>query len=524
MDVFISYANKDKKVAERIAEKLATRGFSYFMDAEGVRGGEQFENKIREALTSAKAIIVVLSRNTKESEWVISEWGYAWATGVKIIPVSYGPEDSIPSRLKQLQIVNFLDIDEYIDKHLADAINNSYIQQARVISDVPAVKVRESGIRYLLFDIDGTVLPAEDDFTTGIGIEFSTIFEELVKKGYELVFITGNDFSFQKKRLLVPLMKQGIGEHIFCFSDGGARAFEFDPRLTDFQEIISYSKDNIMSGDVVQTITQLFNSSIYSFLSEFENKGLVTPEIFCKDRQLNHLDIAIWPLKPSFMEDEGAYKNFITQIEKFFDDARTNNRITSSFEFVKTHARGISIRVIGKTPEPDVIILQSFIFAFLICGHGYSNLAAPELVPKGGEKICRIAITPFKDKGKREMFRRVLEKEIEQVLPGQFTVLQGGETTIDIQIKGVSKQKAIRFLINERGMKPDNMAYWGNEFRQNGNDRPIARMSELERPKTIFNVGDKLEKNDDLKDRVLDDHNGPIGTLNSLKFLLNQSG
>ena len=67
------------------------------------------------------------------------------------------------------------------------------------------------------------------------------------------------------------------------------------------------------------------------------------------------------------------------------------------------------------------------------------------------------------------------------------------------------------------------MIYFGNEFGQYGNDRAVLDMDDTERPGLIINVGDALAPTDLQKEKLLDDHNGPIGTINYLKFLLHET-
>jgi hypothetical protein len=64
------------------------------------------------------------------------------------------------------------------------------------------------------------------------------------------------------------------------------------------------------------------------------------------------------------------------------------------------------------------------------------------------------------------------------------------------------------------------MIYFGNEFNLFGNDRSVAEMEDENRPGFIVNVGRSLEESERLPEIVIEDGNGPRGTLNYLKFLL----
>jgi TIR domain len=72
-DVFISYASGDSGAADQLALELKARGLSVFFDKGGLVAGTDFRQEIAQALGSAKAVVVLLSANTKRSSWVQEE-------------------------------------------------------------------------------------------------------------------------------------------------------------------------------------------------------------------------------------------------------------------------------------------------------------------------------------------------------------------------------------------------------------------------------------------------------------------
>jgi hypothetical protein len=90
-DIFISYAREDRDVAGRIAEALTERGFKVWWDWELI-GGDNYRFKIREVIGEAKKSIVLWSRHSIMSAFVIDEASEAKKHG-KLIPVSIDGSD-----------------------------------------------------------------------------------------------------------------------------------------------------------------------------------------------------------------------------------------------------------------------------------------------------------------------------------------------------------------------------------------------------------------------------------------------
>ncbi|WP_265571068.1 TIR domain-containing protein [Sphingomicrobium nitratireducens] len=84
-DIFLSYARADQDEVERIAAALEEAGYSLWWDRE-IRGGKQFSKDIEQAIDAAKAVIVVWSKHSVESEWVRDEAAFA-RDADKMVPV-----------------------------------------------------------------------------------------------------------------------------------------------------------------------------------------------------------------------------------------------------------------------------------------------------------------------------------------------------------------------------------------------------------------------------------------------------
>jgi uncharacterized caspase-like protein len=84
-DVFLSYAREDRAFAQRLAENLKEKGISVWWDWDLI-GGANYREKIRAVIGESKKAIVLWSRHSVASGFVIDEANEAKKLG-KLIPV-----------------------------------------------------------------------------------------------------------------------------------------------------------------------------------------------------------------------------------------------------------------------------------------------------------------------------------------------------------------------------------------------------------------------------------------------------
>ena len=84
-DIFLSYARADQPRIEKLAAALEEAGYSVWWDRH-IKGGAEFSKDIEEAIAASKAVIVVWSQHSAESEWVREEASYA-RDHHKLVPV-----------------------------------------------------------------------------------------------------------------------------------------------------------------------------------------------------------------------------------------------------------------------------------------------------------------------------------------------------------------------------------------------------------------------------------------------------
>ena len=93
-----------------------------FLAPKELNPGDDFAEEIRLALHGSRELWLLVSPSSSKSEWVISEWGAAWALGKRIVPILHrcGP-DALPVRLAKLQCVDLHRVNEAISLLSASA-------------------------------------------------------------------------------------------------------------------------------------------------------------------------------------------------------------------------------------------------------------------------------------------------------------------------------------------------------------------------------------------------------------------
>jgi hypothetical protein len=90
-NVFVSYAAEDKQTVSALVRGLKTHGLSVWCDGE-LTLGANLPIEVAEALSESRVCLVVMSRHSRESEWVKREIDMATVleangTGLKVVPL-----------------------------------------------------------------------------------------------------------------------------------------------------------------------------------------------------------------------------------------------------------------------------------------------------------------------------------------------------------------------------------------------------------------------------------------------------
>ena len=98
MKVFISHASADQDLARRVADVLKASGFQVW-DESQVLPGDNWGEKLGQALEGSDAMVVLLTRHAVQSPNVSFEIGYALGKKDykgRVVPVIAAPPDQLP--------------------------------------------------------------------------------------------------------------------------------------------------------------------------------------------------------------------------------------------------------------------------------------------------------------------------------------------------------------------------------------------------------------------------------------------
>ncbi|MEN8177729.1 MAG: TIR domain-containing protein [Pseudomonadota bacterium] len=105
-DIFLSYAREDEAWVERFCDLLKSQGISVWKDS-SIPSGKSFGRVIEEAIASARAVVVVWSHYSVESDWVRAEATEGLRRGI-LMPVLR--DNAVPPlRFRTIQTIELSD-------------------------------------------------------------------------------------------------------------------------------------------------------------------------------------------------------------------------------------------------------------------------------------------------------------------------------------------------------------------------------------------------------------------------------
>lgn len=85
-DIFISYSNEDKLIAEAICHRLEEKGIKCWIYPRDITKGAPYARSLVEAIESSKAMVLIYSFNSSSSNHVMRELEQASKHGIAVIP------------------------------------------------------------------------------------------------------------------------------------------------------------------------------------------------------------------------------------------------------------------------------------------------------------------------------------------------------------------------------------------------------------------------------------------------------
>lgn len=122
--IFISHSSKDKPFAKMLATDLSNAGHIPWLDEWDIKVGESIPASIGKALRNSDFVLVILSEEAVNSQWVQAEWENKYwdeisERQVKVLPIMY-KSCSIPELLKTKKYADFtIDYDFGLENLLA---------------------------------------------------------------------------------------------------------------------------------------------------------------------------------------------------------------------------------------------------------------------------------------------------------------------------------------------------------------------------------------------------------------------
>ena len=117
--LFISYAREDKAIAKKISKQLTDSEIDFFLDEKNIELGDDFVEEVKQGIKDCDEFLVILSKRSIESKWVVYECGFAKGSEKKVIPYLTDSDLKLPEFLRNYQYVKSLSkLKEYRDRNV----------------------------------------------------------------------------------------------------------------------------------------------------------------------------------------------------------------------------------------------------------------------------------------------------------------------------------------------------------------------------------------------------------------------
>jgi len=106
LQFFISHAKEDGDFAENLKGRMREERLVGWIDVDVLEAGVDWRREIDDAILKSHALLLVLSPDSKMSEYVTYEWAFALGSGLRIVPLMLR-DTSIHPRLEAFQYLDF---------------------------------------------------------------------------------------------------------------------------------------------------------------------------------------------------------------------------------------------------------------------------------------------------------------------------------------------------------------------------------------------------------------------------------
>jgi hypothetical protein len=118
--VFLSHSHKDRWIARqcaRLIEDAVKPRATVFFDEKDIEGGQSIPESVRTGIETCDEFVVLMSRHSISSPWVLAEMGAAWGLRKPIIAIvdKIGPKE-LPDIVGYYKAIDLNDFDQYIEQ------------------------------------------------------------------------------------------------------------------------------------------------------------------------------------------------------------------------------------------------------------------------------------------------------------------------------------------------------------------------------------------------------------------------
>ena len=427
-DIFISYSSKDREKAEQLTELLVSAGLSVWIDKQGIGAATSWSGEISKAIEDCKALVLLLSPTSIESDNVRKEVSLAAERKKKILPLDLEPvtlPHDLAYHLAGIQRTSMTNIDSIIR-----ALGKLGLEATQA----PTLKlVKETDSRKSLM-----ILPFEDLSPTADNQWFADgIVSELINalsnvKALRLMDAqTTKEFKKYNGHLTTYAKEMGIR----YFVQGDVRKFgdqiKISSRLLDietgdhlWQDSLKGTMEDIF--DIQETVAKNVVEGLNVILTKDEEKKLEKKptenpeayELFLKGLEYFHrhtrsdYERALGLFEESSRLDPGFALAHIsiahTSLEYYRNYSRDSNLLTQASEHIEMAAsvlgetapiyqiRSILARTLGNLEASLELALRSveldpeFTLGYSAIGFAYQSLGRREETANALERFVQL--------------------------------------------------------------------------------------------------------------------------------------
>ena len=310
----------------------------------------------------------------------------------------------------------------------------------------------------LASDVDNTLLDSHES----LGGELLALICKLLESGrIRLAIITGNDYEKLQRRRVVEPIPEALRKNLVVYSDGCTRKLTFTDKGEEAESQDYHRQIAFEHGDK-EIIKDLLTSQLQEWARSYPD--LQIPDIVI---QLSNgaIQLAVGPLNVNQPELEAQRDKFQERIFQELKHKCDELRLVPSDKlWLRVHCKvreGDSLNSLKGVIETGVRKLLSTDFP---------DLARPTIIDRGEQ----LALKPVRADLREDLIGHIKDKVCgDRSLQGQYGVLVGGRTTIDIQKHGVDKAFAMKDLQDSLDYRGE-ILYFGDSFGEQGNDCPVA--------------------------------------------------